>query len=153
MYPRKRVHRRLGPHGSFAWSSFTDNVKDYHGLHLQWVHIDMLYHTPCRCEKKRRIFARSITHSHTYTYRGIILPIFRACGHCYRICRECCCRICHQPNDPWKFQLACPILRGCKLFPFSVRATIERTAPSWKERGMDRDEMVPYESGMSSHRY
>jgi len=25
--------------------------------------------------------------------------LFWACGHCYRICQECYCRICHQPND------------------------------------------------------
>ena len=68
MYPRKRVHRRLGPHGSFAWSSFTDNVKDYHGLHLQWVHIDMLYHRGLHRADVRRNDAYSRVRSHTHTH-------------------------------------------------------------------------------------
>lgn len=29
----------------------------------------------------------------------------KACENHYRICWEFQCRICHQPNDPWKFQL------------------------------------------------
>lgn len=60
----------------------------------------------------------------THPRINVVPSLFRTCGHCYRICQECCCRICHQPNDPWKFRLACPILRERErffFFPYMLR--------------------------------
>ena len=53
---------------------------------------------------KREGAARSFTLARTPVPRW--LPACEACGNGYRICRECRRRrICHQPNDPWKFRL------------------------------------------------
>lgn len=80
----------------------------------------------CRCEVKRRALIHGA---------NVVPSLFWACGHCYRICQECCYRICHQPNDPWKFRLACPILRERErflLFPCTPRT--ERTDSAIAER-------------------
>lgn len=69
---------------------------------------------------RQRVLSRSRAH---LSLVGCCSRACEACGNGYRICRECCRRICHQPNDPWKFRLPrCDFTRArSSLFFFYSR--------------------------------